>query len=86
MFNEYRWSKIKRIGMFKYIIKYGILFWGMPLGALIGLISEVSSNGIESMSTLLFSSIGGALYGILIGIIYGACSWFYNQRKYSNMY
>lgn len=84
-----RWSKIRKKGKLSYILKYGILFWGIPTGILAGILlyfiemggftfqafTQIEFYGEVIARVLFFALVGGPLYGIL--------TWVGRERKWN---
>ena len=82
-----RWSKIREKGKLRYILKYGILFWGIPTGIIAGIIINFLEMGfslsvfkqIEFYSELIARMLFFGLFG---GPLYGIITWIGKERKW----
>ena len=82
-----KWKKLREKGKLNYLLKYGILFYGMPVGTVIVFMTNISSEGLQNTLTLkgiVGCTITGILYGILVGLAYGFLSWKLKERKWKN--
>jgi len=64
-----RWGKIREKGKIKYILQYGILYWGIPMGMFIVFFSTIKDDGIQYFSNAVIIAshvIIGILYGLII--------------------
>ncbi|MBW6410753.1 hypothetical protein [Clostridium weizhouense] len=73
--NTLTWNNIKDIGIKKFILKYGIVRWGIPTGILYSILMLLVDSNIHSIKSfiistviniLIFSLLGGSLFGIVI--------------------
>jgi hypothetical protein len=72
--NVKNWSEIKKMGTTKYILKYGIIRWGIPTGIICSVFMQFiiykSHSVIDFLIStviclLLFSLLGGSLFGFI---------------------
>ncbi|WDV46678.1 hypothetical protein PV797_03050 [Clostridiaceae bacterium M8S5] len=63
----------------KYIIKFGVFLYGIPLGAVIRLFIDITKRGLSLDCSLFFSIIAGSIFGMLHGLIYGFVSWYLKE-------
>lgn len=78
-----KWKTLRKKGFINFVLKYGILYYGLPLGLLIGFFNELI-NGYTPIS-LVFSTIAGTLYGIILGITLGTLFWVYYENKWKKL-
>ncbi len=75
-----RWKKTREMGMLKFILKYGILFFGIPMWLyLSGFEYFTERNRNLSFWNLL------KIYSLFIpvgGIIYGFMTWHFSERRF----
>lgn len=81
IFNRYTWREARKKGIVKFIIKYGIVHWGLPASALYHFIFPLFNHSIvfHSIVQLILSFVG---YTLITGILIGLFFWFYNEHKY----
>ncbi|PAB60443.1 hypothetical protein [Anaeromicrobium sediminis] len=80
-----RWSDIRKKGQMKYILLYGILYWGMPLGPIIVLLNTIRDKGFQVLNdwiSIASCIMIGIIYGILIGTLYGAVKWRSMEKRW----
>ena len=74
-----RWEKLRVKGKWNYIIKYGMLYFGLMMAVLVSFINPLILGGDISISRIIMSFI---LFP-LAGIGWGAITWWNMERKYS---
>jgi hypothetical protein len=72
-----RWERIKRGGMWRFVILRGVLGWGLTMG-IIGIIFERVSRKEEAFAWYLI--LGLCLVG---GCVWGLAMWFLTMWSYS---
>lgn len=88
-----KWSRIRRLGKLRYMIIYGIFFWGLPVGVFYVLITTLIDNNF-SIQPILESALLRRLFfaKLFISItLFPTCGlavswwlWDYNEKKYLN--
>lgn len=74
------WLPKMRAGRFRFVLKFGILGWGVPLGIFMGVLNYLlSTNGLRLSTALVYSLIIGGIVG---GTSYGIFLWYYIRRRY----
>lgn len=72
-----RWERLRQQGRKSYIIKYGILGWGIPVAlAVTGLDWYHGTPAIDLAVPLAIRLV---LFGILGGLAFGASMWKFNE-------
>lgn len=71
--NYYKWQKVLNKGLLNYVVKHGILGWGVPVGLIITIwdyIDEKPQNLsnfiIESLPNLIIYPIAGIFFGLFM--------------------
>ena len=68
----------------KFILRYGILYWGMPMGICIVFLSMIIKEGLAGLNdwaNVASCIMVGIIYGILIGAVYGVMKWSRKEKK-----
>lgn len=90
----HKWDKIKRKPKLNYIIRKGILYYGLFSYSLCFLTFSLSrdyfrSNKIGTFVNQYFSSKNSIMYyiifGILFGVFAGIWDWNQNEKRYNNI-
>lgn len=76
---RFAWERIRKKGKLRFVFLYGSLFFGVPAGALITVLSKLfennfSFNNIVSMN-LFFEMIPRIIVFAIFGIIMGLLLW-----------
>lgn len=71
-----KWEKTRRLGKWKYIFLYGLLWGGGVFFLIRFLFDTLQGNRIVIYEYLLFS--------ILFGLTFGIGSWFLTEKKYNS--
>ena len=72
-----RWERIKQGGIWRFVLLWGALVWGLPMG-IIGIIFEQVSRKEEAFPWYFI--LGLCLAG---GFVFGLAMWFLTMRSYS---
>jgi len=73
--NTKNWDKVKSMGMKDFILKYGIIRWGIPTCILYSVLMLLFNSNIHSIRSfiidvvinlLIFSLLGGSLFGFVM--------------------
>ncbi|MBN2436915.1 MAG: hypothetical protein JXK07_16770 [Spirochaetes bacterium] len=73
-----KWQKIRQIGKKKYVIKYGIISWGLTTAFLWSLIMHI----IRPQENLFIRPVIALVLFPLGGIVVGLYTWNYNEKNY----
>jgi hypothetical protein len=84
------WTITRAKGIFKYILKTGILKFSLPFGIIFSIFLTITyTKGLFHILTLQFfiQSVAEAIFmviliGIPIGILYGLFSWWFKEAAY----
>ncbi len=76
--NEYKaWCKVREQGIYKYILIYGVLSFGLPMFLVMYfLINKPSSSGDALVQILIW---------LMAGLAFGLIMWVINERRFKNM-
>ena len=70
------WNEVKSMGMRNFILKYGIMKWGVPTGILYFVITLLFSFNIGSIRSFILSTVINLLIFILLGgSLFGFLMW-----------
>ncbi|MCK8826767.1 hypothetical protein MWH25_03280 [Natroniella acetigena] len=80
-YDEETWEEIKEKGFLYFIVRKGIIGWGLPVGCFVLLINILTSLGeitfheivLELLNTLAIFSVGGIVFGMLM--------WFFSKGE-----
>ncbi|HEX4415546.1 MAG TPA: hypothetical protein VH107_18080 [Lacipirellulaceae bacterium] len=76
-FSEEKWPKLKKLGRKQFILRYGVLGWGVPVAIGFALSTSYGQGWSELLITLIIALILFPLGGIL----FGRFLWFWLERK-----
>jgi hypothetical protein len=76
-----KWEKIRKLGIVKFTLLYGVLLWGVPVGTFWYLIMQFFIHDEISLYytlvlTLIICPIGGLVFGKLM--------WQFSENTYKN--
>jgi hypothetical protein len=74
-----KWAKFSRLGRTQYVLRYGVLGWGVPTGILYA----VFSGFMDGWDQLLPQLIKALILFPIIGIMCGRIWWRQLERKHS---
>ncbi|MCT4595705.1 MAG: hypothetical protein N4A57_15765 [Anaeromicrobium sp.] len=81
-----KWKEISKNGKVRFILQYGILYQGIPLGLVIVFVQAIRDEGIVVVFNDWISVAScimiGIIYGVLLGTIYGTVQWSVNRKKW----
>lgn len=81
-----QWSRIRGQGKSRYILKYGVLFWGTVSGILTGLIFQLLNHGFSfsfiSSSLFWFDMIARIIFFQICGIFFGLLTWNASDKRW----
>ncbi|MCR2807985.1 hypothetical protein [Paenibacillus soyae] len=85
--NSQNWERIRSKGKLRYVLKYGMLYFGLPLGIMASLVQRLIRNSFSFDSFLTMELIGdligrGLFYMVFAGGIYGTFSWNSYEKKF----
>ena len=75
-----KWEDIRNKGKRKYIIKYGLIFWGIPMAILVSLLQYLSVGKLNVIMNVIISII----VFLLGGLLYGLIMWTYLEKRYKD--
>lgn len=71
--NLEKWNKIINKGKLNYVIKYGVLVWGIPVGLIVNIWRYIDEKPLdftqfifESLPTLIVFPIAGIFFGLFM--------------------
>ena len=74
-----RWSQTRELGKQRFILRFGVLQWGITTGACFWLLrtwKEVGSGGyVEQLSSNLGGLVSGVLIFSAVGALFGLITW-----------
>ena len=77
-----RWAQIRKRGRFRYVLRYGILFQGIPYATLLTLANYFGVFGVErhhKLVPLLFAFFfAAALFGVTMGLLL----WHWSEKSF----
>jgi hypothetical protein len=76
-----KWEKTRKLGIVKFILIYGVLLWGVPVGIIWTIIMEIIFLGNAWFSTLIIALIVFPISGIAFGSI----MWHYAENNYNKL-
>ena len=78
--NLAKWEKIRKGGLLRFVLLWGVLFWGLGTAILyslfMSLVAHVDFLGILPISLIAFP-IGGIFFGLTV--------WWLSERKYKQI-
>ena len=75
-----KWEKFSKLGRTQYVVRYGVLGWGIPTGILFA----VFSGFMDGWDQLLPQIIKALVLFPLIGILCGRIWWRQLERKHAS--
>lgn len=72
------WGKTREMGRTKYILFHGVLFWGVPMFAIMTFFINNRPDRPLTQGMILVSALVWALGGALFGVT----TWYINERRY----
>lgn len=79
MFNSDKWAKFSKLGRTQYVLRYGVLGWGIPTGILFA----VFSGFMDGWDQFLPKLIEGLILFPITGILCGRIWWRQLERKHA---
>ncbi|MCP1726596.1 hypothetical protein J2T60_000561 [Natronospira proteinivora] len=78
--NRYlRWQQLRRMGRARYILRYGILGWALPVAVLGLLLLGLSARALPSLGFMLVMLlVVTPIFGALVGL----WAWEENERRF----
>ena len=73
-----RWRLTREKGETRYILVYGVLFWGIPMLVFVSFITSPFANGLFSAAALAH-----CLAWLSAGLVYGFIMWHYFEHKFT---
>jgi hypothetical protein len=73
-----RWGLIREKGKARYILVYGVLFWGIPMLVFMSFITNPFTNGLFSAAALIH-----CIVWLIGGLVYGFVMWHYSEYKFT---
>lgn len=75
---RHKWEKTRKIGVLRYVLVYGVLFWGGLSGVLFSLMKVLTKPSVAFLSTVTY-----ALPIFMVGgIVFGAFMWRVTEWQY----
>lgn len=71
-----RWVEIREAGKMKYVLKYGVLFYGLP----VGFVFFIFNYWGTPISNLLPQILISLIVWPLMGFVYGLITWKTNEK------
>jgi len=76
-FSAEKWPQLKKLGRKQFILRYGVLGWGLPVA--IGYSASMAHQ--QGWNTFLFFMIPSLIVFPLGGILFGKFMWYWLERK-----
>ena len=76
-FRAKKWPEFQQLGRRQFILRYGVLGWGVPVAIGFSL-NMAFENGWD---TFLFNLIPALILFPLVGILFGKILWYWLERK-----
>ena len=70
-----RWEKVRALGMWRYVLLYGVIAWGAPMFVLMTFVV----NPFPTFPELIWISAGIWAIG---GALFGTTMWWFAERRY----
>jgi hypothetical protein len=84
-----RWEQLRANGKQKFILMYGVLYWGVGVGISFGIVNVLVDHLMgEQVFTYahMFRTITLGVLGFpLMGYVWGRSIWSYNERRYARV-
>ena len=84
-----RWEQLRANGKQKFILLYGVLYWGVGVGIAFGLVNTVINHAmgeqVFNYGQMLREITLGVLGFPLMGYVWGRSIWSYNERRYARV-
>lgn len=75
------WKKARELGKRSYIIKHGVLYWGVTTGIFFSIIMHF----LQPQDNWYIRPIIALVLFPIAGILYGFFSWNTNEKKYKSI-
>ncbi len=72
------WAKIRKEGRESYVLKYGMLYWGMTTALLFSIATYFFMRSDPWFITPIIAFIVFPLFGVVFGLV----TWASNEKKY----
>ncbi len=76
-FDPIRWRQTRRHGMWPFVLKYGLLYWGVPMFVLMTFVLHPFQHGFASQSAIVHCIVWP-----LAGVLFGLFTWFHTETKF----
>ena len=76
-----KWARFRQLGRTQYVVRYGVLGWGVPTAIVFSLIQSYRSG----WDTLPFHLIPALIIFPLAGIAFGRCMWKMRENKHAKL-
>ena len=76
-----KWEKIREKGMWHFIFKYGVLYWGVSTAVLFSIVIPIVVRSSENVSFIKVFPLSILLFP-LGGLAFGALMWIYCEIVY----
>lgn len=73
-----RWAKFSKLGRSQYVLRYGVLAWGVPVAILFVLLQGF----LQGWTAAAFQAIPALVLFPLGGLFYGRIMWSLLERRY----
>jgi hypothetical protein len=76
-----RWAWLRRLGMWRFVLLYGILGWGLPMFVMFGLLLPMVERPHRppALDVILLSVVLTTLGGLLVGLV----GWRKSEKEYN---
>jgi hypothetical protein len=78
-FSAEKWPKFQKLGRKQFILRYGVLGWGVP----VAIAFSVNMALEQGWNTFLFNLIPSLIIFPLAGILFGRFLWFFLEKRIS---
>jgi ABC-type multidrug transport system permease subunit len=80
--NIKNWNEVKSMGMKSFILKYGIMRWGIPTGISYSVLMLLFNSNIHSIrSFIIYVVINLLIFSLLGGSLFGFVMWKLSEKK-----
>lgn len=81
-----RWERMRRHGKLGFVLLWGVLAWGLPVGAAWPILMEFWNTGFNpqawNMGRFAHTATGALLLFPVVGVPYGLILWHLNERRF----
>ena len=80
--NYKNWNEVRSKGIINFILKYGIIMWGIPTGIIFSILMLLTNPKIHSLRSFILSTlIILIIFSLFGGLLFGFMMWKISERK-----